>query len=268
MIFPSALRNELKKLVRQYTLHTRGYLRYRGKQLFASSKSHIADRIIREGGYEPEITELILGLCHDGSTFIDVGANIGAISLAVLANNPTIKSVSIECSPSTLPFLRKTVELSGLRSRWRIDERAICENAEFVDFYTRGADFGAFDGLKDTGRGGNSTKLSIPATTLDQVWEDCGRPRVDVIKIDVEGGECGVIRSGLACILSENPALMIEWNAENLSAHNIDPLDIFELALQTRSEIYSIPSLINVTPRTLRLHMTRTEMFLLIPEAN
>lgn len=53
----------------------------------------------------------------------------------------------------------------------------------------------------------------VRATTLDESWDQAGRPKVALIKIDVEGAEPGVIR-GATELLKTFPDLIAEANDE------------------------------------------------------
>ena len=90
----------------------RGRFRYYGQVVYFPLGSSTFERACEEGIYEREVTNLILALAKPGTTYFDVGANIGLLSVPVLSVCPTVKVVSIEASPDTLPFLRKT-QLSG-----------------------------------------------------------------------------------------------------------------------------------------------------------
>ena len=62
-----------------------------------------------------------------------------------------VNVVSIECSPSTLPYLRKTQAESPEKKRWTIFEIAVGKKSGELPFFTAGSANGAYDSLKDTG---------------------------------------------------------------------------------------------------------------------
>src|SRR4051812_33461768 len=85
----------------------RGRFSYFGHPVFFPLGSHIFKRACREGIYEQETLDLLLALVRPQSTYLDVGANIGLLSIPVLVSHPNVNVVSIEASPETLTCLRK-----------------------------------------------------------------------------------------------------------------------------------------------------------------
>ncbi|MDB5594719.1 MAG: Methyltransferase FkbM family [Hyphomicrobiales bacterium] len=268
------LKNVLPRFVRPFArrqylkahLTLRGQIPYAGQKVFCPSGSIIFDRISRTGTYEPEIVDVLVALAKPNTTLFDVGANIGVLSSAVLARRSDIRIVAFECSPATLPYLRRTHESSTHKDRWEIMEVAAADQDGVLDFYTFGAEQGAYDGLSSTGRGGTSIKVSVTARRLDAVWEDLKRPEVSLLKIDIEGGESAAMKGAAALIEVCRPYIVFEWNTINLCAYGVAADQIFSL-VPSGYELYSLPFLTEVKRSLLTLELSRTEMFLLAPQS-
>ena len=99
------LRLLAKKLLFGHVPLIRRSFLYYGHRVYFPSGSHLFERFCEEGGYEQEVINLILSLVEPETTYIDVGANIGLLSVPVLATRPRVNVISIEASPETLPFL-------------------------------------------------------------------------------------------------------------------------------------------------------------------
>jgi len=126
---------------------------------------------------------------------------------------------------------------------------------------------GAYDGFKDTKRGGVSQRVTVPVTTVDSEWDALGRPSISVIKIDVEGAELQVLKGGATCIQDQQSAVLIEWNSKNLASYNCPPEVILDYACGISYRLFSLPCLSPVTSaKVLRLQMLQTENFLLVPD--
>lgn len=244
----------------------RGRFSYYGQEVHFPLGSHIFMRACETGGYERETTELIIALAKEGTTYIDVGANIGLLSVPVLASNPGVRVISIEASPETFVFLRKTWAKARRRDDWTIIGNAVGESPGTVEFWTGGGARGAFDGLVDTGRGGRKLPISVEMETIDNIWAGNGRPPVSVLKLDIEGGEIQALRGASACIATTRPTIILEWTAKNLGAYGVRPDAILSFCATNDYQAFAVPGLMPVGSRTaLRLAMSTTETFVLAP---
>ena len=172
----SILKEKYKKYVSPLTLK----MPYFGHWLYFPKGSAIVKTARMDGDFEPEIRKLMLQLTEKNSTIFDVGTNIGWLSIPILQAYPSVKVVSFEPSPSVLPYLRQTNAQSPHKSRWQIIEKAVGEQIGETDFavnQTLGKD--AFDGIKNTGRGGQTTKqVRVQMTTLDAEWANQNCPKI------------------------------------------------------------------------------------------
>ena len=219
------------------------------------------------GGYEASTVHFLIKVRESvgkPGCVLDVGANIGTMSIPILKSKNDLNVISVECSPSTYPFLQRTHSFSNFRSRWKLDNRAAAIVDGQLQFYTSGPDAGAFDGLRDTGRGGVKVVVTVECAPLDKIWNDHGNPSVSVLKIDIEGGEFEAIMSANELILKNKPAIIFEWSVKNLEAFGRDPKSIFEILDKYPGEIISLPTMHTVTKYNLELLMTRCEMFILV----
>jgi FkbM family methyltransferase len=258
------LRRVAKRLLFGATPFVRGRFRYFGQVVHFPLGSHIFERACEEGVYERDLIDLILKLAEPGTAYFDVGANIGLLSVPLLACCPTVKIVSIEASPDTLPFLRRTHSTAQRSKDWTIVGAAVGAKAGEAEFWSTGGAMGAFDGLKDTGRGGQKTTVRVPVRTLDEIWREQGCPRVSVLKMDIEGGEYEALHGARDLISHSKPTLFIEWTDKNLAAYGISSDALFDLCAEIGYAAFSCPSLLPVeTKGILKVAMTHTETFML-----
>lgn len=159
------------------------------------------------GDYEREVREALLEELRDGDVFIDIGANIGVLSLPIAKRRPSVAIVAFEPMPMTAQKLREA------------SARAGCENVTLVEVALGDAP-GRLTLRKDPWFGNRDTGVVsafgigrpagvVPVRTLDEVVEELGLGRADVIKIDIEGGEHQAIL-GMSRVLRElHPRLLI-----------------------------------------------------------
>ncbi len=201
------------------------------------------------------------GFCRSFSLF-------GLMAIPILNQCPTCKVISWEPSPNALPFLIRTVEGSKFQDRWHVVDKAAGDSVAEVEFSIASADLGAFDGFQDTQRAGLTKKVTVPATTLDIEWEARGCPLVSIIKIDVEGAELKALKGAINCLKKDKPYILLEWNYTNLQAYNYDIESLLKFSKQIGYQVFTTPDLIPViNTTTLKLHMQKTETFLLVPES-
>jgi FkbM family methyltransferase len=243
-----------------------GSFPYYGIKVYFPKKSVLFYRACQEGIYECTAIRILSNLLRDNTYFFDVGANIGLISIPLLKNNSKCTGVAFEPSPNTLPYLRRTVYGSELKTRFLIVEKAVGAVTGELDFSLSEAELGAYEGFKSTGRAPVNTIVKVPVTTIDTEWIALGRPSVSVIKIDVEGAEADVFVGANACIQTTKPYVFIEWNAVNLVAYGTPPDALLKIASTLEYGLYAVPSMIKInSDNELKVHMIFTENFLLCP---
>ncbi len=257
----------LKDIYRRYLAGITGKYPYFGHWVYFPKNSFIV-KILREtGDFEPQTRHLLWQFALDGTTFFDVGANVGILSIPILSLTQQVDVVSFEPSPAVRPFLKKTWEQSPFQSRWQIVEKAV-GNFEGVTHFSQHIKAGddAFDGVLPTHRMGETTTVEVPITTLDAVWHEKGDPSVSIIKIDVEGFELAVLEGATACIAASRPVILTEWNRVNLSAYKMSATVLWEWATANNYAIYMIPYLFPIqNAQALDVATALLEYCLLIP---
>lgn len=244
-----------------------GSFRYFGTRVFFPRHSLIFQRACCEGIFEARLLRLIFSLSPPHTTYLDIGANIGLMSVPVLATLPDVSVLSIEPSPANLPWLEKTLQSSAFRARWGLVRKAASDHCGHEEFFSCSPSGGALDGLKDTGRGKEPVKVVVETTTVDQVWNEQGKPTVSCIKIDVEGAELSVLQGAWQCLTTHRPAIVLEWNAVNLSAYGCPPEALLGFARNNGYDVFGITPFCAITsPALLRLAMGTGENFLLLPK--
>jgi FkbM family methyltransferase len=141
------------------------------------------------------ITHDEYGLAERGweGTALDVGAHVGGVTLALLADNPDLHIVAIEALPANVTMLRANLELNGWTDRCTVMEAgATCEPGDVTVAYgTTGTAFESehrFIGgaiWQDTGPQGEH--VTVPGVSLSAIVAEFGP--ITLMKIDCEGCE-------------------------------------------------------------------------------
>lgn len=150
------------------------------------------------GRYEPQETRLLQHLVRPGMTMLDVGANWGYFTLvgAHLVGSAG-RVLAIEADPPAVETLRRNIKRNALAQVTVIGIAASDQPGELAfEPYERHdrRQFGNF-GVERMADGAESASaIRVPARPLDDVLDEAGIDRVDVIKMDIEGGEAAGLR--------------------------------------------------------------------------
>jgi len=148
-------------------------------------------------------TRLAVAFCPPAGAFVDVGAHIGSIISDVKFRHPSAQVVAFEAIPAKAEALRRkfpSVEIHNV-ALWDSEGEA----SFFVD--------PQHSGCSSLHRSGSTIEeIRVVTRRLDSVLAD---RRVDVLKIDVEGAELGVLKGATGLLAKERPIVMFESGPED-----------------------------------------------------
>ncbi len=262
----SWLKKEIKLKVLQHYWNYKGCFKYYGQSVYFPKNSVIFKRAVKEGIYEHEILKFILPLIKANTEVFDIGANIGLMAIPFLAINNSVKVISVEASPNSIPSLKKTQSVHKAKERWTIVDKAVSDKSGIVNFHIASSDNGAYDSISDTKRTDFGKVIEVECTTIDTIWQNRKNPDVSFIKIDIEGGDLLALRGGTMCIAQCKPAIVMEWNPINIEPFNLFNNDLYKFAQAINYTIYALPYLSKASSLVeLDLVSKYTENLLLIP---
>jgi len=164
--------------------------------------------------------EIFMSMVEPGSIAVDVGANFGLYGLhAAHYGGSTSRVFAFEPAPEAFDLLEANVARNGLAVRCRCVKAAVGAAAGKATFNI--AADSVFSGLLDTGRSPIVTRIETDVIALDSLPELAELPRIDLLKIDVEGSEAEVL-AGARQLLGRSPdaVVMFEFSHKNLPAEN------------------------------------------------
>jgi len=262
------IKRYIKKNILGSIWNKRGNFSYFNQKIFFPKNSIIFKRTIEEGVYENENLMFIRQFVKHDSTMFDIGANIGLMAIPVLSMNKKIKVISIEPSPNTFPFLKKTHESSEYKKNWYLVNEAVSNEVGKVDFQLATPANGAYESMLDTKRSVFFNTIKVTCNTIDNIWNDFGKSNVSFIKIDIEGADLLALKGGIECINECKPVILMEWNQTNINPFNLSNKDLIEFATQIDYQVYFLPSLHKVdTYQDLNFYAAFDENFLLFPKS-
>lgn len=143
-------------------------------------------------------------------TMLDVGANIGLVSLYVRAHSPEATIVAVEPDAENLALLEHN--LAPLHAM--IIRGALWQHDRPVTF----APATPTTGHITTGDG-----ITVPGYTMASLVARSGFPTIDLLKIDVEGGE-RYLFAGDQAWLSRVRSIIIEFHEDTRDASHFDQI--------------------------------------------
>jgi FkbM family methyltransferase len=174
-----------------------------------SLKEPIAVALFADGVYEPDTIEKIVSCLPRAGTYLDIGANVGTIALAVAALRPDARVVCVEGLPEIAGLLRRNVEENARAGITVVEALAGTEDHVDVPFYVAPA---AKFGMGSIGPQFGVKPIALHQRRLDDVLDELGIAQVQVVKVDIEGAEVRALR-GLARRLShaQAPTVIFEF---------------------------------------------------------
>ncbi|HUQ66876.1 MAG TPA: FkbM family methyltransferase [Flavitalea sp.] len=179
-----------------------------GKFLLPNLKDMISIDLFINGYYEKGLIKLLIKKIPANGIFIDVGANIGSISIPLAKMRPDIKIISVEASPWIFHNLKMNVKLNKLTNISTINYAVFSESGKIVPMYAPTELFGK-GSLKAV-----YTKNAemVETISIDDLKKRLNLGLVDFIKVDVEGFEASVFNGMSQVIVSDKPKIVFEFS--------------------------------------------------------
>lgn len=190
--------------------------------------------------YEPAVAAADL-LLNDAPVVLDVGASIGAVTAAVSARRPNARIVSFEANPAVHESLRATV--ASLAADVTIVDRAVGAAPGELSFH-QDANGSAWGFLSE-----ELGSTTVPVVTIDDTVDQLNLGRVDLIKIDIEGGELPALQGAEATIRRYQPIVVFEVNVFCLWRYGRTlPQDLFAWVMDRYPHLTALHADGSVTP--------------------
>lgn len=175
-----------------------------GGFMYVDLRSSIGRAILVKGEFDQQVWREIEGSLKPGSVFLDIGANVGYYSmLASDRVGPSGAVHAFEIDPRPLRCLRKNVAVCT-NQNITLNEIAVGDSVG-SGVLISGLDCG-HSSVKPEGQG-----VKVDMLTLDHWLQTSGEPdRIDVIKLDIEGGELKALEGAKNLIKKCRPLIVCE----------------------------------------------------------
>jgi FkbM family methyltransferase len=175
---------------------------------------------------EAQEIQVFLRLAREANFVVDVGANTGLYALVACAANSRSKVMAFEPAPVVQENLVRNVQINDWGSRIEIRTEAVANYEGVAQFHLERQEWGyqlpksyksstnmniipTMSTLNPDGfRARWTDAIDVKVTTLDS---GCAKwPRVDLVKIDVEGSEHLALEGGQGILKEFAPAILVE----------------------------------------------------------
>lgn len=185
--------------------------------------------VVTHGAYEPFDGAMLETLARGAKVVLDIGANMGWYSLHIANANPRCTVHAFEPVPSTFATLRTNVALNRFEDRIRCHAFGFGERAERVTFYIPTLEGSPAASQRPLFADQTNTEVSCDIVRLDDWAKQVALPPVDLIKIDVEGGELSALRGAIDVLGRDTPAIFCEMLRKWSARFGYHPNDIIAL---------------------------------------
>lgn len=199
------------------------------------------------GRYEPGTTRLFEEVVKPGMAVIDIGAHVGYYTLlAARQVGPTGRVFAFEPDQVNHELLQKNIRLNYYENV-EVARIAVSDRVGWSPLYLTALDSGRnsmyHHGLRERG------SVIVETTTIDSFLESKDWPRVDLIKIDVEGAELTVL-DGMTQLLrrSDELKMIVEFNPALLQNAGVAPLQFLERLASPGWDVYLIDDVNGLLP--------------------
>jgi FkbM family methyltransferase len=175
--------------------------------------------------------------------FLDVGANIGTISLSMAQRYPEATVIAVEPTHYAFKKLEKNIALNpGFEGRVRAIQSflgaELSDDSSFIAYSSW-----KVDGSKDESQNeihlGVEKESTQKQLTIDKLLELESVDRLDFIKIDTDGYELEVLRGGQKLLAEHKPCIVFELSIDIQSSVGHNYKEFEELLYPLGYEFYN-----------------------------
>ena len=178
--------------------------------------------------WESDLSSLFREFCTPDSVVVDIGANFGyftCLAGVLIGARGNGRIFAFEPNPKLARLLRRNLEINWSMAPIEVREVAVADFSGEVTLYIPRA-HGANASLSASDSP-DADRVKVEAVRLDDAVP--ADVVVDLMKIDVEGHEYGVL-SGARQIIERSPEIKVvmEWSRSQMAAAGVDPDKIIQ----------------------------------------
>ncbi|MDQ3929139.1 MAG: FkbM family methyltransferase [Chloroflexota bacterium] len=234
-------------LSRSFVMNTPNPVEIAGLRIYHDGRPSYHLQMLAMGTHDRDVVSLLDTFVKPGMTVLDVGAHFGYFSLlSARLSGPEGTVWAFEPVPHVVRLLARNIEANNFGGRIHVVPRAVSNTPGRTTIYVNlaesmtstlypGAATMDTPAKQRVNAGSNRPRLrpiEVVCTSLDEWAARQNWPRVDIVKIDIEGAEEAALR-GMVQMSKRNPRLklIVEFNPKTLTAAGVS-IGAFWKALQ------------------------------------
>jgi FkbM family methyltransferase len=200
------------------------------KMILNLKRGGIHTDLFMHGYREPEATRVMHGILTKDMTVLDIGANIGYYALMeskvckrVIALEPDIdnytnlkKNIAVNKYTNIQPYLMAAGDKDG--------------TLEFA--------LSKVPNWHRVAVGGEKDVVIVPVSKVDTFLDKIGNPKIDLLRMDVEGYEYNILEGAKETIKRDKPDMFIEIHRDLLKNFGNSALKLFKLLAEYDYSVY------------------------------
>lgn len=190
--------------------------------------------------YDRQTFEVIKRSVNENSSCIDIGAYRGEILNEIVKISPKGKHYAFEPVPENFHYVKNKYP------KVKVLNLALSDKSGKVTFnhvVGRPARSGLIE-VEYPDKNQRIEKINVKVTTLDKAIPK--KQRIDLVKIDVEGAEFGVLKGGKSLILRDKPVIIFEHELDKAKKYKTGIFDVYDfLVKDCGMAIYTLGEYLN-----------------------
>jgi len=231
-LLPQRVRRSLKYIVRNITLRVMAPFDVMGHRMYLDPHFLGSTQMIR-GTYERETVEAFRKILKPGMTVVDVGAHVGFFTLlaARLVGRGGMV-YAFEPNPQVFELLTRNIQENGYQDIVRAIPKAVSNRRDKRRLFVSKFDSGMSSFYPSLCATEDSLEVEVETVSLDGFIAEQGWPKIDLVKLDVEGSEVECIE-GMRHVIQQNQEikLIVEFSPESISRSYGSPENLFEMLM-------------------------------------
>ena len=192
--------------------------------------SYVSNVIYWRGHHSAAVAKVIREHLRSHMTFVDVGANLGELTLLAAKRLVNGRVLAFEPDPQIFLQLSRNISINHLSSV-ELFNIALFDKTDSLPLYRKqDINFGTInEGVPSLFSTGNDPQeVRVQLRRFDDVARESGLDRLDVMKIDVEGAEMMVLRGAECFIKRYRPIIITELSDANFQRAGYTTRDLID----------------------------------------